>query len=46
MMVSTWKFWVYVLNGFFCGLAGIIYAATFSSITPDSSTASSLEPIA
>ena len=34
VMVSTWKFWVYVLNGFFCGLAGIIYAATFSSITP------------
>jgi len=37
VMVSTWKFWVYVLNGFFCGLAGIIYAATFPSITPSAS---------
>ena len=31
---SNWKVIVYVVNGFFVGLAGIIYAATYSTITP------------
>ncbi len=46
VMVSTWKFWVYVLNGFFCGLAGIIYAATFSSITPQTGNGQEMYAIA
>lgn len=31
---SNWKVAIYTLSGFFAGLAGIIYAATYSSITP------------
>lgn len=31
---SNWKLLIYVLSGFFCGLAGIMYAATYSAITP------------
>ena len=46
VMVSTWKFWVYVLNGFFCGLAGIIYAATFSSIMPQTGNGQEMYAIA
>ena len=33
---SLWKIVVYLVNGFFVGLAGIIYAATYSTITPQS----------
>ncbi len=31
---SNWKLLVYAVSGFFSGLAGVIYAATFTSITP------------
>lgn len=31
---SNWKIAIYTLAGFYAGLAGIIYAATYSSITP------------
>jgi ribose transport system permease protein len=31
---SNWKVVIYTLAGFFAGLAGIIYAATYSAITP------------
>ena len=44
--VSTWKVWVYVLNGFFCGLGGVIYAATFSSITPQTGNGQEMYAIA
>lgn len=46
VIVSRWKFWVYVLNGFFCGLAGVIYAATFSSITPQTGNGQEMYAIA
>lgn len=31
---SNWKLLIYAVSGFFSGLAGVIYAATFTSITP------------
>lgn len=31
---DNWKIMIYTLCGFFSGLSGVIYAATFSSITP------------
>lgn len=31
---SSWKLLIYTVSGFFSGLAGVIYAATFTSITP------------
>ncbi len=31
---SNWKLLIYVASGFSSGLAGVIYAATFTSITP------------
>ncbi|QWW18801.1 ABC transporter permease [Schaalia sp. 19OD2882] len=46
VVVRTWKFWVYVVNGFFCGLAGAIYAATFSSITPQTGNGQEMYAIA
>lgn len=46
VVVSKWKFLVYVLNGFFCGLAGVIYAATFSSITPQTGNGQEMYAIA
>lgn len=46
VVVQTWKFWVYVINGFFCGLAGVIYAATFSSITPQTGNGQEMYAIA
>lgn len=46
VVVSRWKFLVYVLNGFFCGLAGVIYAATFSSITPQTGNGQEMYAIA
>lgn len=46
VIVSRWKFWVYVLNGFFCGLAGAIYAATFSAITPQTGNGQEMYAIA
>ncbi|WP_368501399.1 ABC transporter permease [Actinomyces sp.] len=46
VVVSRWKFLVYVLNGFSCGLAGVIYAATFSSITPQTGNGQEMYAIA
>ncbi len=46
VVVKHWKFWVYVINGFFCGLAGVIYAATFSSITPQTGNGQEMYAIA
>lgn len=46
VVVSRWKIWVYVVNGFFCGLAGVIYAATFSSITPQTGNGQEMYAIA
>ncbi|WP_127841815.1 ABC transporter permease [Actinomyces wuliandei] len=46
VIVPRWKFWVYVFNGFFCGLAGVIYAATFSSITPQTGNGQEMYAIA
>ena len=31
---KNWKILIYTLSGFFAGLSGIIYAATYSAITP------------
>lgn len=44
--VARWKVGVYVLNGLFCGLAGVIYAATFSSITPQTGNGQEMYAIA
>ncbi|HRL48200.1 MAG TPA: ABC transporter permease [Propioniciclava sp.] len=46
VQVSYWKVWVYVINGLFCGLAGVIYAATFSSITPQTGNGQEMYAIA
>lgn len=43
---SNWKMAVYIVNGFFCGLGGIIYAATFSSITPQTGNGQEMYAIA
>lgn len=43
---ANWKTIVYIVNGFFCGLAGIIYAATFSSITPQTGNGQEMYAIA
>lgn len=43
---ANWKILVYIVNGFFCGLAGIIYAATFSSITPQTGNGQEMYAIA
>jgi ribose transport system permease protein len=43
---SNWKIAVYVVNGFFVGLAGIIYAATFSTITPQTGNGQEMYAIA
>lgn len=43
---NNWKILVYIVNGFFCGLAGIIYAATFSTITPQTGNGQEMYAIA
>ena len=43
---NNWKILVYVVNGFFCGLAGIIYAATYSTITPQTGNGQEMYAIA
>ena len=43
---SGWKTIVYIVNGFYCGLAGMIYAATFSSITPQTGNGQEMYAIA
>lgn len=43
---SNWKIWVYVVNGFFVGLAGIIYSATYSTITPQTGNGQEMYAIA
>lgn len=43
---SNWKVLVYIVNGLFCGFAGIIYAATYSSITPQTGNGQEMYAIA
>lgn len=43
---GNWKVLVYMVNGFFCGLAAIIYAATYSSITPQTGNGQEMYAIA
>lgn len=43
---SNWLVLVYVVNGFFVGLGGVIYAATFSSITPQTGNGQEMYAIA
>ncbi|MDD3413754.1 MAG: ABC transporter permease [Lachnospiraceae bacterium] len=43
---NNWKILVYTVNGFFCGLAGIIYASTFSTITPQTGNGQEMYAIA
>ncbi len=43
---ANWKMLVYVVNGFFCGLAAVIYAATYSSITPQTGNGQEMYAIA
>ena len=43
---SKWKTCVYIVNGFFVGLAGIIYAATYSTITPQTGNGQEMYAIA
>lgn len=43
---SNWKVLVYVVNSFFVGLAGIIYAATYSTITPQTGNGQEMYAIA
>lgn len=46
IQTSKWKTCVYVVNGFFVGLAGIIYAATYSTITPQTGNGQEMYAIA
>ncbi len=43
---NNWKILIYIVNGFFCGLAAIIYAATFSTITPQTGNGQEMYAIA
>ncbi len=43
---KNWKILVYIVNGFFVGLAGIIYAATYSTITPQTGNGQEMYAIA
>ena len=43
---SNWKIIVYVVDSFFVGLAGIIYAATYSTITPQTGNGQEMYAIA
>jgi ribose transport system permease protein len=43
---SNWKILVYVINGLFIGLGGIIYAATYSTITPQTGNGQEMYAIA
>ena len=46
IQTSRWKTIVYIVNGFFVGLAGIIYAATYSTITPQTGNGQEMYAIA
>ena len=46
IQTGNWKMIVYVVNGFFVGLAGIIYAATYSTITPQTGSGQEMYAIA
>ena len=46
IQTSKWKTCVYIVNGFFVGLAGIIYAATYSTITPQTGNGQEMYAIA
>lgn len=43
---GNWKILVYAVNGFFCGLAAMIYASTYSSITPQTGNGQEMYAIA
>lgn len=43
---SKWKTLVYVVNGMFCGFAGIFYAATFTTVIPGQGAGLELQGIA
>ncbi|MDD3142427.1 MAG: ABC transporter permease [Lachnospiraceae bacterium] len=43
---SNWKVLIYIVNGFFIGLAGIIYASTYSTITPQTGNGQEMYAIA
>jgi ribose transport system permease protein len=43
---ADWKVLVYVVDSFFVGLAGIIYAATYSTITPQTGNGQEMYAIA
>lgn len=44
--VSFWKVAVYTVCGFFCGLAGIVYAATYTTIIPGTGNGLEMNAIA
>lgn len=44
--VDRWKIAVYVISGFFAGLAGIMYAATYTTIIPGTGNGLELQAIA
>ena len=44
--VDRWKITVYVISGFFAGLAGIMYAATYTAIIPGTGNGLELQAIA
>ncbi len=43
---QKWLWLVYVVNGFFCGLAAIFYAGTFTSIIPGTGNGQEMQAIA
>lgn len=44
--VSKWKILVYTLCGFFCGIAGIVYAATYTTVIPGTGNGLEMNAIA
>ena len=44
--VDKWKIMVYVISGFFAGLGGIMYAATYTTIIPGTGNGIELQAIA
>lgn len=43
---EAWLWIVYIVNGFFCGMAGIFYAGTFTTIIPGSGSGQEMQAIA
>lgn len=44
--VTKWKTLVYTVCGFFCGLAGIVYAATYTTVIPGTGNGLEMKAIA